>query len=142
MSIMLLLVIFKKEPREFQINGRLFSVDMETIINEFAMNSSGITDSLLLEMRKMAYNVSGLPVPDSLLFDSDISEITTTESIKRKSILKLPQLPRIPTKLKALMMSTAIPGSGQIWVEKIPGVWFFGNGGYTWISCFDFVHPI
>ena len=120
--------IQKKEPREFQINGRLFSVDMETIINEFAMNSSGITDSLLLEMRKMAYNVSGLPVPDSLLFDSDITEITTTESNKRKSILKLPQLPRIPTKLKALMMSTAIPGSGQIWVEKkYPGYGFLGT---------------
>ena len=72
--------IQKKDTNEFQINGRLFSVDMETMINEFAMNSSGITDSLLLEMKKMAYNVSGLPVPDSLLVDSDTTEVTATEN--------------------------------------------------------------
>jgi TolB-like protein len=40
--------IQKKGNDEFLINGRLFSVDMETTLNEFAMNSSGITDSLLL----------------------------------------------------------------------------------------------
>ena len=44
---------------------------METMINEFAMNSSSITDSLLLEMKKMAYNVSGLPIPDTLLVNSE-----------------------------------------------------------------------
>ena len=30
---------------------------METMINEFAMNSRSITDSLLLEMKKMAFDV-------------------------------------------------------------------------------------
>ena len=57
--------IQKKDLNEFLISGRLFSIDMETLIDEFTMNSSGITDSLLLEMKKMAYNVSGLPVPDT-----------------------------------------------------------------------------
>ena len=53
--------IQKKDKNEFSINGRLFSVDMETMVNEFAMNSSGITDSLLLEMKKMAYNAKRTP---------------------------------------------------------------------------------
>ena len=46
--------IQKKDNDEFLINGRLFSVDMESLVSEFAMSSSGITDSLILEMKKMA----------------------------------------------------------------------------------------
>ena len=119
----------QKEDGDFIINGRLFSVDMETMVNEFAMNSSGITDSLLLEMKKMAYNVSGLPVPDTLLsVESDTSQVDITENIERKRLINFPQLPQIPTKIKALMMSTAIPGSGQIWVQKTyPGYGFTGT---------------
>ena len=82
--------IQKKENNEFFINGRLFSVDMEMMMNEFAMNSSGITDSLLLEMKKMAFNVSGLPIPDTLLVDSDTTGTNVTENIKRKSKFNLP----------------------------------------------------
>ena len=120
--------IQKKDSKEFLINGRLFSVDMEIIMNEFAMNSSGITDSLLLEMKKMAFNVSGLPIPDTLLVGSDTTGINITESIERKKKFSLPDFPKIPTKIKALMMSTAIPGSGQIWVEKkYPGYGFLGT---------------
>ena len=120
--------IHKKDSKEFLINGRLFSVDMEMIMNEFAMNSSGITDSLLLEMKKMAFTVSGLPVPDTLLVDSDTARINITENAKRKRKFNFPEFPKIPTKIKALMMSTAIPGSGQIWVErKYPGYGFLGT---------------
>ena len=90
------------------------------MVNEFAMNSSGLTDSLLLEMKKMAYNVSGLPVPDTLSVGTDTSEVATSGDIERKRDWF--KLPPIPTKIKALMMSTAIPGSGQIWVQrKYPG---------------------
>ena len=118
--------IQKKESDDFLISGRIFSIDMETMMNEFAMNSSGITDSLLLEMKKMAYNVSGLPVPDTLSVGSDTSEVTITEDIDRKKDWF--KLPPIPTKLKALMMSTALPGSGQIWVQrKYPGYGFMGT---------------
>ena len=118
--------IQKKGKDEFFINGRLFSVDMETMLNEFAMNSSGITDSLLLEMKKMAYNVSGLPVPDTLLVGTDTTGVGIAEDIKRKNSWF--KLPPIPTKIKALMMSTALPGSGQIWVNrKYPGYGFMGT---------------
>jgi TolB-like protein len=118
--------IQKKGDNEFLIKGRLFSVDMETMLNEFAMNSSGITDSLLLEMKKMAYNVSGLPVPDTLSVGTDTSQVATTGNIKRKK--SWVRLPPIPSKIKALMMSTAIPGSGQIWAQrKYPGYGFMGT---------------
>ena len=121
--------IQKSDNDNFLINGRLFSVEMETMMNEFALSSSSITDSLLLEMRKLAYNVSGLPVPDTLSVASDATQVGIAERAKQKrGALKLPYIPPIPTKIKALMMSTAIPGSGQIWVErKYPGYGFMGT---------------
>ncbi len=119
--------IQKNGEDEFLINGRLFSVDMETLLDEFIMNSSGITDSLLLEMKKMAYNISGLPVPDTLSVGSDTSEVLITGDIDKKTSSWL-KLPPIPTKIKALMMSTVVPGSGQIWVNrKYPGYGFMGT---------------
>ena len=127
--------IQKKGDDEFLIKGRLFSVDMETLLNEFAMSSSGITDSLLLEMKKIAYNVSGLPVPDTLSVGTDMSQVATTEDIKRKR--QWIQLPPIPSKIKALMMSTALPGSGQIWAErKYPGYGFMGTEATLGIAAF------
>ena len=121
--------IQKNPDDEFLINGRLFSIGMETMLNEFALNSSGITDSLLLEMKKLAYNVSGLPVPDTLSVLSDTSQTNITENILReKEWFRLPYIPPIPTKIKALMLSTALPGSGQIWVNrKYPGYGFMGT---------------
>jgi len=127
--------IQKKGDDTFHINGRLFSVDMETMLDEFAMGTSGITDSLLLEMKKMAYNVSGLPIPDTLSVGSDISQVATTDDIKRKR--QWIQLPPIPSKIKALMMSTAIPGSGQIWVDrKYPGYGFMGTEATLGMAAF------
>jgi len=127
--------IQKKGDDTFIINGRLFSVDMETMLDEFAMGTSGITDSLLLEMKKMAYNVSGLPIPDTLSVGSGISQVATTDDIKRKR--QWIQLPPIPSKIKALMMSTAIPGSGQIWVErKYPGYGFMGTEATLGMAAF------
>lgn len=117
--------IQKKDNDAFLINGRLFSVNMETLVSEFAMNSSGITDSLLLEMKKMAYNVSGLPIPDTLSVGSDITAVSATGNLDREKDWF--SLPPIPSKIKALMMSTALPGSGQIWSQKkIPGYGFMG----------------
>ena len=118
--------IQKKGDDEFLIKGRLFSVDMETLLNEFSLNSSGISDSLLLEMRKMAYNVSGLPIPENLSIESDTTQVATVEKIKRKR--KWIHLPPIPSKIKALLLSTALPGSGQVWSnKKIPGYGFMGT---------------
>jgi len=118
--------IQQKEDDEFLISGRLFSVDMEMLMNEFSMNSSGITDSLLLEMKKMAYNISGLPIPDTLSLDSDTLGVAIEENIKRKHFWKIQPL-SIPNKIKALMMSTVLPGSGQIWADKkYPGYTFMG----------------
>ena len=118
--------IQKKDEDNFLISGRLFSVDMEMLMNEFVVNSSGITDSLLLEMKKMAFNVSGLPIPDSIYAEGSIIETEVEETQKRRKVWGL-QFPSIPNKVKALMMSTVLPGSGQIWAEKkYPGYSFMG----------------
>ena len=118
--------IQKKESDKYLINGRLFSVRMETLVSEFSLNSSGITDSLLLEMKKMAYNVSGLPVPDTLRVGSGTTEIIATDNLDRKK--EWFSIPPIPSKIKALMMSTILPGSGQIWAQKkVPGYGFMGT---------------
>ncbi|SVB30611.1 uncharacterized protein METZ01_LOCUS183465 [marine metagenome] len=114
---------------EFLIVGRLYSIDLEMLTHEFSLESSGITDSLLLEMKKLAYDVSGLPVPDTLSVGSDISEIAALEKpiIKPKWKMEI-NLPPIPGKIKSLLMSTALPGSGQIWSNKrYPGYAFMST---------------
>ncbi len=126
--------IQQSDDEKFLISGRLFSVDMEMLMNEFLVNSSGITDSLLLEMKKMAYNVSGLPVPDALSVGGDTSEVAIAEDIKRKRVWDI-QFPTVSNKIKALIMSTVLPGSGQIWAEKkYPGYSFMGLESLLGIS--------
>ena len=126
--------IQQKDDENFLISGRLFSVDMEMLMNEFVLNSSGITDSLLLEMKKMAYNVSGLPIPDSLSVESDNLEVAVAEDNIRKRIWDI-QFPTVPNKIKALMMSTVLPGSGQIWAKKkYPGYSFMGLESFLGMS--------
>ena len=118
--------IQNKSDKEFMINARLFSVDMETMANEFALSSKAINDSLLLEMKKLAYSVSGLPIPDTLSVGSDTSQVAILDRniVKRKWI----KLPPIPGKIKSLLMSTVLPGSGQLWSnKKYPGLGFMGT---------------
>ena len=88
------------------------------------MNSSGITDSLLIEMKKMVFNVSGLPIPDTLLVDSDTTGTNVTENIKKKSKFNLPDFPKIPTKIKALMMSLQYQVADKSGRKKYPGYGF------------------
>ncbi|MBL7013826.1 MAG: hypothetical protein ISR83_05370 [Candidatus Marinimicrobia bacterium] len=104
----------EKEDAYF-INGRLFSVDLETLVNEFSLSSFSDADSLLLELKKLAYQVSGLPVPDTLGLDSDTTRVDDLSLNKNKSRFTLP---KIPSKIKALIMSTALPGTGQLWSKK------------------------
>ena len=118
--------IQNKSDKEFMINARVFSVDMETMANEFALSSKAINDSLLLEMKKLAYSVSGLPIPDTLSVGSDTSQVAILDRniVKRKWI----KLPPIPGKIKSLLMSTVLPGSGQLWSnKKYPGLGFMGT---------------
>jgi len=114
---------------EFLIVGRLYSIDLEMLTHEFSLESSGITDSLLLEMKKLAYDVSGLPIPDTLSVDSDTSQVSVLEKTKNKGLWQMEiYLPPIPGKIKSLLMSTALPGSGQIWSNKrYPGYAFMST---------------
>jgi len=106
----------------YLINGRLFSVDLETLVNDFSLSSFNDADSLLLELKKMAYTISGLPVPDTLGLGSDTTRVN--ELAMDDSTSKF-QLPKIPSKIKALLMSTVLPGSGQLWSKKKYPGWGF-----------------
>ncbi|MBT3590385.1 MAG: hypothetical protein HOK52_11395 [Candidatus Marinimicrobia bacterium] len=106
----------------YLINGRLFSIDLETLVNDFSLSSFNDADSLLLELKKMAYTISGLPIPDTLGLGSDttrVNELATDDSTPKL------KLPKIPSKIKALLMSTALPGSGQLWSKKKYQGWGF-----------------
>ena len=82
----------------------------------------------------MGYNISGLPIPDTLSIGSNTLEMTTTTSLERGENTRF-KFPSIPTKIKALMMSTALPGSGQIWVQrKYPGYGFMGTEAVLGLS--------
>lgn len=113
----------EEQENTYFINGRLFSVDLETLVNEFSLSSFSDSDSLLLELKKMAYSISGLPVPDTLGFGSDTARVNELV-IDNKKTSRF-SLPKIPSKIKALLMSTALPGSGQLWAKKRYPGWGF-----------------
>ena len=99
----------------YLIQGRLYSIDMETLTNNFSISSTGITDSLLIGMKKLAYDVSGLPIPDSLGVLSDTTNVSDLSLEKRRfRFLDL----RIPEKIKSLALSTVVPGTGQIYSKR------------------------
>ena len=99
----------------YLIQGRLYSIDMETLSSNFSMSSTGITDSLLLGMKKLAYDVSGLPIPDSLGVTNDTTNVIDLSLEKRR--LRILDL-RIPEKIKSLALSTVVPGTGQIYSKR------------------------
>ena len=63
-----------EKKNEYFVKGRLFSIDMQQEVQGFSMENITAVDSIRLEMKKLAYNVSGLEVPDLSLIH--ISEPT------------------------------------------------------------------
>ena len=99
----------------YLIQGRLYSIDMETLTSNFSISSTGITDSLLIGMKKLAYDVSGLPIPDSLGAPTDTINLEDLSIEKRK--IKILDI-RIPEKIKSLALSTVVPGTGQMYSQR------------------------
>ena len=99
------------------IKGRLYSVDLESLMSDFSLNSTGITDSLLLGMKKLAYDVSGLPIPDTLSSGSDTAGVVDNIIEKENFKFRFPDLD-IPEKIKSLLLSTVVPGTGQIYSKR------------------------
>ena len=99
------------------IKGRLYSVDLESLMSDFSLNSTDVTDSLLLGMKKLAYDVSGLPIPDTLSAGSDTAAVVDYIIEKEKFKFRFPDLD-IPEKIKSLLLSTVVPGTGQMYSKR------------------------
>ena len=130
------------DDNQYLIKGRLYSVDLESLMNDFSMNSTGITDSLLLGMKKLAYDVSGLPVPDTLSIASDTTKTVDLVVQKEKYRFQFPDI-NIPDKIKSLILSTVVPGTGQMYSKrKYIGMGFLATeltlGGFMFIWHSDY----
>ena len=64
-----------EKKKEYFVKGRLYSIDMEQEIQGFSMENITAVDSIRLEMKKLAYNVSGLEVPDTLTIETSSSTL-------------------------------------------------------------------
>ena len=130
------------DENQYLIKGRLYSVDLESLMNDFSLNSTGITDSLLLGMKKLAYDVSGLPVPDTLSVGSDTTKVVDMTVKKEKYRFQFPDID-IPDKIKSLVLSTVVPGTGQMYSKrKYVGMGFLATeltlGGFMFIWSSDY----
>ena len=103
---------------EYFIEGRLFSIDLEMEVKGFSLQNMAAVDSVKLEMKKLAYDISGLDIPDTLSIGS-VSTISSVDSLEGKKNSRIwALLPRIPGKVRSLIYSTAIPGTGQIYSKR------------------------
>jgi len=109
--------INEKDDQYF-IEGRLLSIDMEMEVKNFSLENMAAMDSVKLEMKKLAYDVSGLEIPDTMKIGpvSTVSSVDSLEGKKKGRIWAL--LPKIPGKVRSLIYSTAIPGTGQIYSKR------------------------
>ena len=108
----------RKKDDEYFIKGRFFSIDMEEEVKGFSLENLSAVDSVKLEMKKLAYDVSGLEIPDTLTIGST-STLSRVDSLEeKKKVRTWVFLPRIPAKVKSLLYSTAIPGTGQIYSKR------------------------
>ena len=113
---------------EYFIKGQLFSIDLEDEVKDFSLDNIGVVDSVRLEMKKMAYNVSGLPIPDTLQVEAlnSLSNLPEREQEDMENV-KWITFPEFPDKVKSLIYSTFIPGTGQIFSKKkFTGYGFMG----------------
>ena len=72
-----------EKKNEYFVKGRLFSIDMQQEVQGFSMENITAMDSIRLEMKKLAYNVSGLEVPDTLTISASSS--TLSSSVLKKN---------------------------------------------------------
>jgi hypothetical protein len=59
-----------EKKKEFFVKGKFYSIDLEQEVHGFSMENVSAVDSVRLEMKRLAYNVSGLEAPDTLTVDA------------------------------------------------------------------------
>ena len=117
-----------EKKNEYFVKGRLFSIDMQQEVQGFSMENITAVDSIRLEMKKLAYNVSGLEVPDTLTISASSSTLSSNVLKKEQKRRKWITLPKIPSKVKSLIFSAAIPGAGQMYSKRTyTGLGFMGT---------------
>ena len=116
-----------EKKNEYFVKGRLYSIDMEQEVHGFSMENISAVDSIRLEMKKLAYNVSGLEVPDTLTIGTSSTTLSSSVIKKDQKKRKWITLPKVPSKIKSLVYSTVIPGTGQMYSKRnYSGLGFFG----------------
>ena len=104
--------IIIEEEKEFFVKGKLYSVDLEQEVQGFSIENVSALDSIRLEMKKLSYNVSGLEAPDTLTVASSLEALSYINTKTEKQRISWIRLPNIPKKVRSLMYSTILPGSG------------------------------
>ena len=116
-----------EKKKEFFVKGKFYSIDLEQEVHGFSMENVSAVDSVRLEMKKLAYNVSGLEVPDTLTVDATNKTLVYNSIKKNEKKRQWIKLPNIPSKVKSLIYSTVIPGAGQIYSKRTyTGLGIFG----------------
>ena len=116
-----------EKKSEYFVKGRLYSIDMEQEVHGFSMENISAVDSIRLEMKKLAYNVSGLEVPDTLTLGASSTMLSSNVIKKDQKKRKWITLPKVPSKIKSLVYSTAVPGTGQMYSKRTySGLGFMG----------------
>jgi hypothetical protein len=120
--------IIIEEEKEFFVKGKLYSVDLEQEVQGFSIENVSALDSIRLEMKKLSYNVSGLEAPDTLTVASSLEALSYINTKTEKQRISWIRLPNIPKKVRSLMYSTILPGSGQVYSKRAyTGLGFFGT---------------
>ena len=113
---------------EYFVKGRLYSIDMQQEVRGFSMENITALDSIKLEMKKLAYNVSGLEVPDTLTISTSSASLASNVLKKDQEKRKWITFPKIPSKVKSLIFSAVIPGTGQMYSKRTyTGLGFMGT---------------
>ena len=116
-----------EKKREYFVKGKMYSIDLEQEIHGFSMENVTAVDSVRLEMKKLAYNISGLEVPDTLTIDATNETLSFNSMKIDKKKRRLITLPNIPSKVKSLLYSTVVPGAGQMYSKRTyTGLGIFG----------------
>lgn len=116
-----------EKKKEFFVKGKFYSIDLEQEVHGFSMENVSAVDSVRLEMKKLAYNVSGLEVPDTLTVDATNKTLVYNSIKKDEKKRQWIKLPNIPSKVKSLLYSTVIPGAGQMYSKRTyTGLGIFG----------------
>ena len=98
-----------KDDEIYRIKGLLINIESDTVTNSHEFDFSGEEESLFNEVEYMAYVILNIPQPPEVQRQH--------EYIDEKS-LALQGITEKRTRLKATLLSTAVPGLGQYYLKN------------------------